>query len=141
VLRDSNGAGLVELALTLPILLMFFFSVFEFGHQFYARLSMSHAVAEAARYAVTGNVLTDPETGQALERVESIRIMLEQHAANLAVEVRDVEIEPADGGGPGAVVSVSASLRYQYWLPGLGDILPPTDFTVTTAMKNEPFNP
>jgi hypothetical protein len=139
--RADHGAGLVEFALVLPLVLTFFFAVFEFGHQFYARLTIRHAVAEATRYAVTGRFELDSETGEPLERAESIRLILERHAVNLALAVEDVTLDPSDGGGPEEVVNVSASFRYEYWLPGLKEILPETSFTVTTSMRNEPFEP
>jgi hypothetical protein len=50
-----------------------------------------------------------------------------------------IVIDPADGGGPEELVTVSVSFTYTYFLPGLEDVLPPVDFTIRTAMKNEPF--
>lgn len=139
--RADDGSGLVELALVLPLLLTLFFAVFEFGYSYYARLTIRHAVAEAARFGVTGRQLTDPETGEPIGRGESILQTLQRHAANLALDVEDVVLAPPDGGGPEEVVTVRATFRHEYWLPGLKDILPASRFTVTTAMRNEPFHP
>lgn len=139
--RADNGGALVELALVLPMLLTLFFAVFEFGQSYYARLTIRHAVGEAARFAVTGRQLPHPETGEPVGRAESILQTLQDHAANLALDVESVVLDPPDGGGPEEVVTVRATFRHEYWLPGLKDILPQSSFTVTTAMKNEPFKP
>ena len=50
-----------------------------------------------------------------------------------------IVVDPSDGGGPEEIVTVSASFTYRFFLPGLEDVLPSVDFTVRTAMKNEPF--
>ncbi len=140
VLRKGDGASLVEVALILPLLLLLFFGIFEFGRQFYVRLTVRHAVAEATRYAVTGNQLLDPETLEPIGRVESITRVLRENAGPLQIGSEHVTIDPPDGGGPEDVVTVTVTYRYEYSLPGF-DRLPPSQFTVTTAMRNEPFHP
>ena len=49
----------MEFALVMPLVLFLFFGVFEFGRFYFARITLQHAVAEAARFAVTGSVLHD----------------------------------------------------------------------------------
>ena len=61
--RCTRGTALIEMAIVTPMLLMLFASIFEFGRLFHTRLTARHAVIEATRYAVTGNQLTDPDTG------------------------------------------------------------------------------
>ena len=138
LLRGSHGSGLVEFALVLPLLLSLIFGIFEFGRLGLSRLTARHAVAEAARYAVTGRQATDPETGEPIARAESIRNVVLANLGPLTI-ADSIVVEPPDGGGPEDIVTVSASFTYRYFLPGLEDILPPVDFTVRTAMKNEPF--
>lgn len=138
LLRASHGSGLVEFALVLPLLLSLVFGIFEFGRLGLSHLTAKHAVAEAARYAVTGQNLTDPLTGEPVARAASIRQVLRNHVGPLAI-ADSIVIDPPDGGGPEDLVTVSVSFTYRYFLPGLEDVLPPVDFTVRTAMKNEPF--
>ena len=138
LLRGSHGSALVEFALVLPLLLSLMFAVFEFGRLELSRLAAEHAVAEAARYAVTGRQRTDPQTGESIPRAESIRQVVRESVGPLAI-ADSIVIDPADGGGPEDLVTVSVSFTYTYFLPGLEDVLPPIDFTVRTAMKNEPF--
>lgn len=138
LLRGNHGSGLVEFALVLPLLLSLVFGLFEFGRLGLSQLTARHAVAEAARYAVTGRQVTDPETGEPIARAETIRQVVRDNLGPLAV-ADSIVVEPADGGGPEDIVTVSASFTYRFFLPGLDDVLPPVDFTVRTAMKNEPF--
>ncbi len=138
LLRGSHGSGLAEFALVLPLLLFIMFAIFEFGRIGLSQLTAKHAVAEATRYAVTGRQSADPETGEPIPRAESIRQILRESVGPLAI-ADSIVIDPADGGGPEELVTVSVSFTYNYFLPGLEDVLPPVDFTVRTAMKNEPF--
>ena len=138
LLRGSHGSGLVEFALVLPLLLSLIFGIFEFGRLSLSQLTARHAVAEAARWAVTGRQLTDPETGEPIARAETIRQVVRDNVGPLAV-ADSIVVQPADGGGPEDIVTVSASFTYRFFLPGLEDVIPSVDFTVRTAMKNEPF--
>jgi len=138
LLRASHGSGLVEFALVLPLLLSIIFGIFEFGRLGYSHLTARYAVAEATRYAVTGRHMTDPETGDPIARAESIRRVVRAAVGPLAI-ADSISIEPPDGGGPDEIVTVSVNFTYHYFLPGLDDVLPPVDFTIRTAMKNEPF--
>ena len=61
--RNTSGQSLVEFAIVLPLLLLVFFGIFEFGRFYFTKLTLQHAVREATRFAITGNVLADPETG------------------------------------------------------------------------------
>jgi Flp pilus assembly protein TadG len=138
LLRVNHGSGLVEFALVLPLLLTLIFGIVEFGRLGMSHLTAKHAVAEAVRYAVTGRQLTDPDTGDPIARSETIRQVLEENMGSLAL-ADSIVLDPADGGGPEDVVTVRVSFTYEYFLPGLANVLPPVDFTVRTAMKNEPF--
>lgn len=48
----SKGQGLVEFALSLPILLLVFFGIFEFGRLMFIYIVVSSSTREAARYGV-----------------------------------------------------------------------------------------
>ena len=137
---NSSGQGLVEFALVIPFVLFLFFGVFEFGRFYFARMTMQHAVAEATRFAVTGNVLSDT-LGDPMTRANSIVQVISRNARSLDVDVDRIVIDPSDGGGPGDVVRVSASFTFQFVVPGYNKLTPDgeLEFRVSTAMKNEPF--
>ena len=137
--RCSRGSALIEMALVTPMLLMLFASIFEFGRVFHTRLTARHAVIEATRYAVTGNQLTDEESGDLVDRATSIRRIVAERAYALPVTPESIDIFPADGGGPEDVVRITLTYSYDYSLPGFMDVLPEMRFTVAAAMRNEPF--
>lgn len=126
------------MALVLPMVFTLFFGIFEMGRHFYTRLSVQHGVAEAARFAVTGNVLPDGN-GDPLTRAESIAKVLEDRSAHLNVLVDTVYTIPADGGGPGEVVQVVMQYTYEFSMATMHNYFPDMQFTARTVMRNEPY--
>jgi Flp pilus assembly protein TadG len=53
VSRDERGTQLVELTLVLPVMILLFASVAEFGRFFYTYSTLSKAARSAARYTTT----------------------------------------------------------------------------------------
>jgi len=102
--------------MALPIVLLLLAGIFEFGRHFYTRLTLRHAVAEAARFAVTGNSLPDPVTGQPMPRAASIVQVIVDGAKDLNVDVNRIRITPADGGAPGQIVRIAATYSYTFVL-------------------------
>ena len=49
--RDEGGAGAVEFALTVPILITLIYGIFEFSQLYEANAGMQHALGEGARFA------------------------------------------------------------------------------------------
>jgi hypothetical protein len=138
--RETGGSALLEFGLTIPIILMVFFGIVEFGSLSFARITVRHAVVEATRFAVTGNQLTDPDDDQVLlSRIASIQRMVHDRATH--VTIQNISVNPADGGGPEEIVTITVDFTYNYFLPGFKDVLDPVDFSVSTSMRNEPFLP
>lgn len=142
-LGTDRGGTLVEMAVCLPIVILMMMGIFEFGRLYYTRVTVQHAVREAARFAVTGNTMDDPDSGDPLTRAESIKRVIREQAQDLDVDVDRILLDPADGGGPGDVVRISAGFTYRVVAPGIQSLFPGGlyDFTVSTAMINEPFSP
>jgi Flp pilus assembly protein TadG len=139
--KETRGSTLVEFALVVPMIIVLFMGITEFGRFYFTRITLQHAVREAARFAVTGGTLPDPDTGDPMTRVESIRHVILEEAANLDLDVEGLVVDPPDGGGPSAVVTVTAEFRFEFIAPVIRQMFPGGgyDFTVATAMKNEPF--
>lgn len=57
LMRDENGAAVVEFALVMPILALIIFGIIDFGRAFYTVNNIISAVREGARY---GAVLAAP---------------------------------------------------------------------------------
>jgi hypothetical protein len=140
IVRSTSGQGLVEFVLAIPFVLFLFLGIFEFGRFYYTRLTMQHAVSEAARFAITGNVLPDT-VGNPMTRANSIVEVIGRNARTLDLDVERIAIDPADAGGPGDVVRVSADFTFQFVVPGYRRLFPDgeLEFQVSTSMKNEPF--
>jgi Flp pilus assembly protein TadG len=49
--RDERGAGAVEFALTVPVLITMIYGIFEFSQLYEANAGMQHALGEGARFA------------------------------------------------------------------------------------------
>lgn len=140
--KDSDrGSTLLEFALVAPILTILFMGILDFGRYHFSRITLQHAIHEAARFAVTGNSLNDPNTGTPMTRAESITQVILAQASDLDLDVNRVDINPADGGGPGQVVTVTGGFTFEFLTPGMQALFPGGvhDFTVATSMKNEPF--
>jgi Flp pilus assembly protein TadG len=138
--RNNRGQGMVELVLVLPLLLLLLAGIFEFGRHYYTRLTLRHAVAEAARFGVTGNQLIDPLTSQPMTRAQSIVQVIQDRASGLSVDVTNIQITPADGGQPDQVVRIAVSYRYHFLFNPVARFFEADhiDFSVMTAMRNEP---
>jgi len=139
--RSTSGQSLAEFALVLPVLLLVFMGIFEFGRFYYTRLTLQHAVREATRYAITGQTQTDPETGEPISRANSIVSVILANTATLHVDLDGISIDPADGGGPEEIVRVRVDFGYDFEMPLVKDLLPESGVTLSyeTAMRNEPF--
>ncbi len=66
--RCTRGSALVEMAVVMPMLLILFASIFEFGRLFHTRLTARHAVIEATRFAVTGRRHRQPADRRGIRR-------------------------------------------------------------------------
>lgn len=138
--RGTSGQALVEFTLVLPLLLVLFFSIIEFSLYFYTRVSLRHVVRESARFAVTGNTLTD-STGAPMSRVQSIQKLITKGAPGITISPADITLVPANGGGPGEVVRISVNYTYTAKLPPFRLFFPNGRLiiNVATVTKNELF--
>ena len=59
ILRDSRGAGLIEFALILPVLVLFIYGIFVVSMLFEARAGIEHGLGEGARMATIFPTPTD----------------------------------------------------------------------------------
>lgn len=50
-IRDDRGAAVIEIAITLPVLVLFLWGIFQIGVAFQASAGMHHALGEGARLA------------------------------------------------------------------------------------------
>lgn len=139
-LHAKSGQALVEFTLVLPLLLLLFFSIIEFGLYFYTRISLRHVVRESARFAVTGNVLPD-SAGQPMSRAKSVETMILTGAPGIHLAASNITMTPSDGGAPGQVVRINVTYAYTAKLPPFALIFPHGRLmiNVATVTKNENY--
>ena len=140
--RRERGSMLVEAAVVLPLLLLLLFAITEFGRLFYTKITVESAVRQAARFAVTGNLLEDPGSpGNDLSREDGIKQYVVTHAAGVTVDPSRITVEPLGGGGPGDLVKVTAEHTFRFVAPIVGRFFDDGEytFTYTATMKNEPL--
>ena len=61
LLRNDRGAAMIEFAISIPIMTLFMWGIFQFGMILEAQAGMQHALGEAARYATIFPTPTDTE--------------------------------------------------------------------------------
>lgn len=143
--RSEEGQSLVEYALASLMFLFLVFAVFDFGHLFFVKMDVQNAIQEAARYGSTGNHLPDPNNpGKSLSRVTSIIDTLENDA--LGVKISNIQVSSLNGGsgsagGPGDVLTVSATVNMPLLTPLIAQMFSNGQYTFTASVSvmNEPF--
>jgi Flp pilus assembly protein TadG len=76
IVRDEQGAAVVEMAIALPVLVSMIYGIFTLGQLFEANAGIQHALGEGARYSnlclsVTSGACTLPTSTQISARVNS----------------------------------------------------------------------
>lgn len=143
--RSEEGQSLVEFALALSLFIFLIFAVIDFGHLFFVKMSVQNALQEAARYGSTGNHLPDPnKPGSYLSRVTSIINTLQNDA--MGVQVSNIQVSSLNGGsgsggGPGDLLTVSATVNMPFLTPPVAVMFPNGQYTFNASItvKNEPF--
>lgn len=140
-LRCELGQSVVEFALVVPLFVAMVCGIVEFSRLYYVRLTVRDIAQEATRFAVTGQTLSDPATGEEMARAASIQSLVRAQASERKVSVDSIRLDPADGGGPGDVVQVRVFYQHRFTLAPLQRMLPtsPSYFSVGSSMKNEPL--
>jgi Flp pilus assembly protein TadG len=146
--RTEAGTNLVEAALITPLLLLLVFAVVDFASMFFVYLALENGVAQATRFAVTGNTLEDPDEGTTLSREQSIRLAMRNATPTLTIEDEAFSFShlPAGtttwvsgAGGPSDVEKVTVRYTWDVMTPLMAVFFDDgqIEFTVESAMKNE----
>ncbi|HXG82067.1 MAG TPA: TadE/TadG family type IV pilus assembly protein [Sphingomicrobium sp.] len=59
--RDERGVAVIEIAIVLPVLILFIYGIFQVGILYQANAGMQHALGEGARYATLYPTPTDAQ--------------------------------------------------------------------------------
>jgi Flp pilus assembly protein TadG len=150
-LSDAKGVNLVEAAIMTPLLLLLTFGIVDFSSLFYVYLALENGVSQATRYGVTGQQMTDPNSGAPMSRSDSIIAAMRTATPTLTIPDSAFSFShiPPGGtgwtggvGGPGAIQRVEVSYTFTFYTPLMKPFLPPNgsvNLKTSSTMKNEGF--
>jgi Flp pilus assembly protein TadG len=147
-LRCERGQSLVEFSFVAFLFFLMLFGIMDFGRLFFTQMTLQNAVRQAGRFAVTGNHIVDPATGNTMSRVDSITQIAKNAASGL--NVSSIQISSANGGSSGAAraggprdtVTISLTTNFRFVTPMIGAFFGTNgvyQFTVKCTFLNEPF--
>lgn len=149
-LTDCRGTNVIEAAIAIPLLLLLTFGVVDFGALFYVYLALENGVSQATRYAVTGDLLDDPNNpGTKLSRAESIKLAMRRATPTLTIDdgaftfshlPEGATVWLSGTGGPSDVEKVQVDYTWKPMTPLLKPFFSggQLQLRVDSAMKNEP---
>ncbi|HLY13722.1 MAG TPA: TadE/TadG family type IV pilus assembly protein [Candidatus Limnocylindrales bacterium] len=150
---DARGQGLIEFALVLPIIVLMFVAIFDFGRAVYALNTVANAAREGARVAAVDQVLTSPDCVESMPVEDpnnphwSIRTCAVSAAQALGLPTSAVTVSYAAPPGinlscaPTLHVGCIATVTVQYtWTaitPLIGGLIGPVSISSSSQMPIE----
>lgn len=98
----ENGQALIELALTLPLLLLILVGMLDLGRVYYAQITITNAAREGARYGAS-SPFTDSDIKAAA--------VAEAASSGFTITTSNVSVTKS-GIGPGDTLTVTVSVSY-----------------------------
>ena len=137
VIKNEDGAALVEFAVVLPLLVILLVGMMEFGLLLYNQHVITNASREGARYGIVAR--SDRRTP------EEIELVVEAYCGERMVTFGDgapeTEVDPEDTSGAtfGNDLTVTVTFHYDFLvLPNfVGALVGGTDLQAQTTMKYE----
>jgi TadE-like protein len=139
--RRPSGQSLAEFALVLPVLLLMFMGILDFGRAVYAYNTLSNAAREGARVAIVDQTVTGGIPAGAQRAADQ--------ATGLGVDPStdvDVTYTAPDGSACpshaiGCVATVDVRHQFRAITPIVGNIVGPIDLESSTALVIEYTKP
>ena len=143
-LRKDEGANLLEAAIITPLLLLMTFAIVDFSAMLYVHLALQNGVAQASRYAVTGQAMGG------MTREQSIKTVMRQATPTLTLSdaaFSFTNLPPGAGGwvgglgGPNCIDKVRVNYTWTIMTPVMRPFFAngQINFIVESAMRNESF--
>jgi Flp pilus assembly protein TadG len=139
--RDTSGTALLEMALTLPLMLLVAAGIFEFGRAYQTWQIITNAAREGARIAVLPGT-TDTMVSDRVKTYMSDGQLSDYAAATVAIQ-RDATIAMGAGTATASKITVSYPFTFVMLQPISKLINPsstlgaPLTMTVSALMRNE----
>jgi len=156
--RTDRGNTAVEFALTLPIFIILFIGIIEFGWYFFVQHTIQYATREGMRLALVGRTINDPSNpGNNLSREASIIQTIKNNAMlpvirnGVLVSIYPVSTgytDPTgwqtqqDAGDPGEYMRVRSRYIHTFFTPLIGGFFSGGGITIQAegTYRNELFN-
>jgi Flp pilus assembly protein TadG len=140
--QDSRGQGLVELALILPVLILIFMGIVDFGRVIYAFNSVSNAAREGARLGIVDQGMTGGAYNAAIEAAHQATALglSPTNPAQVQVTFPD-PIGNCPTISPGCPIRVRVQYQFSAITPIIGRIIGPITVGSTTELPVERVQP
>ena len=139
--RDDRGTALIEMAFTLPLLLLISIGIIEFGRAFQTWQVLTNAAREGARVAVLPGISDSMVTARVQEYIDAG--VLDASVTPTITIQRNASISYGSGTATGSKVTVSYPYHFMV-LNGIARLVVTNttlgaDFTMATSatMRNE----
>jgi len=139
-IKNERGSSLIEVALTLPLLLLITAGIFEFGRAYQTQQVLTNAAREGARVAVLPNQPSG--TAEARARLYLTAGQL-PNAATATIDVAATTISIGGISTPGSKVTVSYPYSFMVLQPiarlvvANSNVGAPLTMTASAEMRNE----
>jgi Flp pilus assembly protein TadG len=139
--RSSRGQALVETGVSVLLLIILTFSVFDFGRFFWSLLAIQNGVTQGIRFAVTNQQFAG------MNREESIRRAIRDATPGFTIADGDITFfnvsnNAPGSGGPLDVVRITVQHQFTFLTPVVGEVFGPNGtftFAASSTMRNEPL--
>jgi Flp pilus assembly protein TadG len=155
--HTTNGQGLVEFALVIPLILLLFMGIFDFGRAIYAYNTVANAARQGARVAAVNQANPGPPNDtscaedQPVENAVtphmSIRGCAAQAGIALGIQPSSVTVTYAAPAGinlscsptldVGCIATVTVTYSWRALTPVIGNIVGPITMTSTSQIPVE----
>ncbi|HEX2461684.1 MAG TPA: TadE/TadG family type IV pilus assembly protein [Vicinamibacterales bacterium] len=139
--KNDRGAAMIEMALTLPLLLLLSVSVFEFGRAFQTWQVLTNATREGARVASLPGT-TDAAVSTRVQEYLAAGQLPSASFSSILI-TRDVVISIGGTDTSASTVTVNYPFEFMVLQPIAGLVVPGTDvgepitMSVSATMRNE----
>jgi Flp pilus assembly protein TadG len=141
----SRGQTLVEFALVIPLVLLLFMGVFDFGRAIYSYNTISNAARDGARKAIVDQTVgaaaqeaAEQATALGLDPADTNQVQVRYLLPNLSGAC---PAEPSGGYGIGCIAEVRVQYTFRAITPVIGNVVGPIQLSTTTQIPVEATRP
>lgn len=135
------GQSLAEFALVIPVLLLLFMGILDFGRAIYAYNTLSNAAREGARVAIVDQTVTSGVPAAAQRAADQSTGLGVDPATDVDVTYTAPDGSACPSHALGCFATVDVRYEFRAITPLIGNIVGPLDLEVSTALAIEYTKP